>query len=426
MILSDIKATLSFSDNSQSINMPVYKGTLGPNVIDIRNLYKSTGLFTYDPGFISTASCKSKITYIDTENSRLFYRGHSIEYLVKNNDFLDVCYLLLNEEIPNISQKNKFIKEILRHSVPHEQIKLFFNGFNRNAHPMAMLLSIVGSLSGFYYSLTDIKNLSNKEIEIIIIAQLPTIIAMLYKYKIGESFLYPKNNLSYSANFMYMMFSKTYEDYIFNKAKIYALDRILTLHADHEQNASTSTVRLVGSSGSNLFACISAGIACLWGPAHGGANEAVLNMLKNIGKSENINKFLNKVKQKDSSIKLMGFGHRIYKNYDPRAKLMRDICDNLFHELGIPDDPLFTLAKNLESIALKDDYFISRKLCPNIDFYSGIAQHIIGIPSSMFTCIFAMSRIVGWIAQWKEMIMDSDNKIGRPRQLYIGNKLSNI
>ena len=421
MNISDTKATLSFSDGSPSVDMPIYKGTIGPDVIDIRKLYGQTGKFTYDPGFMSTAACQSAITYIDGDKGELLYRGYPIEQLAVNCDFLETCYLLLNGELPNAKQKEKFVGTVTKHTMVHEQMQFFFRGFRRDAHPMSVLVGTVGALASFYHDSLDINDAKQREISAIrLIAKLPTLVAMAYKYSIGQPFVYPRNDLSYSANFMRMMFGNPCEEYKVNDVLVRALDRILILHADHEQNASTSTVRLAGSSGANPFACIAAGIACLWGPAHGGANEAALNMLKEIGTVENIPGFIEKVKDKNSGVKLMGFGHRVYKNFDPRAKLMRETCHEVLNELGLQDDPLFKLAMELEKIALNDEYFVSRKLYPNVDFYSGIVQSALGIPVSLFTGIFAMARTIGWIAQWNEMIADPEQKIGRPRQLFVG------
>jgi citrate synthase len=424
MTNSDTKATLSFSDGSQSLELPIYKGSIGPDVIDIRKLYGATGKFTYDPGFMSTAACNSTITYIDGDKGQLLYRGFPIEQLAVNCDFLETCYLLWNGELPTAEQKKKFVGTVTNHTMVHEQMQFFFRGFRRDAHPMAVLVGTVGALSSFYHDSLDINDPHHREVSAIrLIAKLPTLVAMAYKYSIGQPFVYPRNDLSYSANFMRMMFSTPCEEYKVNDVLVRALDRILILHADHEQNASTSTVRLAGSSGANPFACIAAGIACLWGPAHGGANEAALNMLEEIqrdGGVERIGEFIAKVKDKNSNVKLMGFGHRVYKNYDPRAKLMRETCHEVLNELGLHDDPLFKLAMALEKIALEDDYFVQRKLYPNVDFYSGIVQRALGIPVSLFTGIFAMARTVGWIAQWNEMISDPEQKIGRPRQLYVG------
>jgi len=424
MTQSDAKATLSFSDGSPSIEFPIYKGSIGPDVIDIRKLYGSSGKFTYDPGFMSTAACNSSITYIDGDKGELLYRGYPIEQLAVNCDFLETCYLLLNGELPNASQKNAFSDTVTRHTMVHEQMQFFFRGFRRDAHPMSVLVGTVGALASFYHDSLDINDPHHREVSAIrLIAKMPTLVAMAYKYSVGQPFVYPRNELSYSANFMRMMFATPAEDYKVNDVLVRALDRILILHADHEQNASTSTVRLSGSSGANPFACIAAGIACLWGPAHGGANEAALTMLKDIqrdGGIEKIGEFVAKVKDKNSNVKLMGFGHRVYKNYDPRAKLMRETCYEVLNELGLQNDPLFKLAMALEKIALEDDYFVSRKLYPNVDFYSGIVQSALGIPVSLFTGIFAMARTVGWIAQWNEMISDPEQKIGRPRQLFVG------
>jgi len=421
MNISDNKATLSFSDGSPAVEFPIYKGTVGPDVIDIRKLYAGTGKFTYDPGFMSTAACNSSITYIDGDKGELQYRGYPIEQLAVNADFMESCYLLLNGELPNAVQKKEFVDTVSKHTMVHEQMQFFFRGFRRDAHPMSVLVGTVGALASFYHDSLDINDAKQREISAIrLIAKMPTLVAMAYKYSIGQPFMYPRNDLSYSANFMRMMFGNPCEEYKVNDVLVRALDRILILHADHEQNASTSTVRLAGSSGANPFACIAAGIACLWGPAHGGANEAALNMLKEIGSVENIPAFIAQVKDKNSGVKLMGFGHRVYKNFDPRAKLMRETCYEVLNELGLQDDPLFKLAMELEKIALNDEYFVSRKLYPNVDFYSGIVQSALGIPVSLFTGIFAMARTIGWIAQWNEMIADPEQKIGRPRQLFVG------
>ena len=421
---SETKATLSFSDGTPAIDFPVYKGSIGPDVVDIRALYGKTGKFTYDPGFMSTASCNSSITYIDGDKGELLYRGYPIEQLAVNCDFLETCYLLLNGELPNTGERDKFVDLVTHHTMVHEQMQNFFRGFRRDAHPMAVLVGSVGALSAFYHDSLDINDAHHREVSAIrLIAKLPTLVAMAYKYSIGQPFVYPRNDLSYTANFMRMMFAVPAEDYKVNDVMTRALDRIFILHADHEQNASTSTVRLSGSSGANPFACIAAGIACLWGPAHGGANEAALNMLYDIerqGGVAKIGEFITKVKDKNSEVKLMGFGHRVYKNYDPRAKLMRETCYEVLNELGLHDDPLFKLAMALEKVALEDDYFVQRKLYPNVDFYSGIVQKALGIPVSLFTGIFALARTVGWIAQWNEMISDPEQKIGRPRQLFIG------
>ena len=416
----DKKASLTLPDG-KTLDFPVMSGTIGPDVVDIRTLYGKSGVFTYDPGFLSTASCNSSITYIDGDAGVLLYRGYPIEQLAQHCDFLEVCYLLLNGELPDVKQKEEFVGIVIRHTMVHEQINRFFTGFRRDAHPMATMVGVVGALSAFYHDALDINNTEHRKISAFrLIAKLPTITAMAYKYSVGQPFIFPRNNLSYTANFMRMMFAVPAEDYKSNDVLVRALDRILILHADHEQNASTSTVRLAGSSGANPFACISAGIACLWGPAHGGANEACLQMLEEIGDVSKIPDFIRKVKDKNSGVRLMGFGHRVYKNHDPRAKLMRETCHEVLNELGLHNDRLFKLAMALEKIALEDDYFVSRKLYPNVDFYSGIVQRALGIPVSMFTCIFALARTVGWIAQWQEMISDPEYKIGRPRQLYKG------
>ena len=421
MTQSDTKATLSFSDGSPSIDFPIYKGSIGPDVVDIRKLYGGTGKFTYDPGFMSTAACNSSITYIDGDKGELLYRGYPIEQLAVTCDFLETCYLLLNGELPNANQKDVFVDTVTHHTMVHEQMQFFFRGFRRDAHPMSVLVGTVGALASFYHDSLDINDPHHRDVSAIrLIAKMPTLVAMAYKYSIGQPFIYPRNDLSYSANFMRMMFATPAEDYKINNVLVRALDRILILHADHEQNASTSTVRLAGSSGANPFACIAAGIACLWGPAHGGANEAALNMLKEIGSVDDIPAFIAQVKDKNSNVKLMGFGHRVYKNFDPRAKLMRETCHEVLNELGLQNDPLFKLAMALEKVALEDEYFVSRKLYPNVDFYSGIVQSALGIPVSLFTGIFAMARTVGWIAQWNEMISDPEQKIGRPRQLFVG------
>jgi len=424
MISSDLKATLSFSDGSPSMDLPIYKGTMGPDVIDIRKLYGQTGKFTYDPGFMSTAACDSAITYIDGDRGELQYRGYPIEQLAEKCDYLETCYLLLNGELPNTAQNTEFDALVTKHTMVHEQMQFFLRGFRRDAHPMAILTGLVGGMSAFYHDSTDINNPRHREISAIrLIAKMPTLVAMTYKYTMGQPYVYPRNDLSYASNFMRMMFATPCEDYVPNDVLVRAMDRIFILHADHEQNASTSTVRLCGSSGTNPFAAIAAGVACLWGPAHGGANEAALNMLGDIqamGGVEKIGEFIKQVKDKNSSVKLMGFGHRVYKNYDPRAKLMRETCYEVLDSLGLQNDPLFKLAMTLEKIALEDDYFVSRKLYPNVDFYSGIVQRAIGIPVPLFTAIFALARTVGWIAQLNEMIGDPEYKIGRPRQLYSG------
>ena len=417
---SNKTATLNYGDG-KSIEFPVQSGSIGPDVVDIRTLYGKTGMFTYDPGFLSTASCSSKITYIDGDEGILLYRGYPIEQLAVNCDFLEVCYLLLNGELPNAKQKKEFDDIVTHHTMVHEQLIRLYSGFRRDSHPMAVLVGVVGALSAFYHDSLDITNPAHREISAFrLIAKLPTIVAMAYKYSIGQPFMYPKNDLSYTANFMRMMFAVPAEEYKPNPVLVRALDRIFILHADHEQNASTSTVRLAGSSGANPFACIASGIACLWGPAHGGANEAALQMLEQIGDVSKVGDFIKRAKDKNSGVRLMGFGHRVYKNYDPRAKIMRETCHEVLEELGLHDDRIFKLAMALEKIALEDDYFVSRKLYPNVDFYSGIVQRALGIPVAMFTCIFSLARTVGWIAQWQEMISDPEYKIGRPRQLYNG------
>ncbi len=424
MKLADNKATLSFTNGSPSVDLPVYQGNIGPDVIDIRKLYAQTGMFTYDPGFLSTASCQSAITYIDGDKGELLYRGYPIEQLATQCDYLDTCYLLLKGELPDAAARTDFHKLVLDHTMVNEQLQFFLRGFRRDAHPMAVLTGLVGALSAFYHDSTDINNPEHREISAIrLIAKMPTLVAMAYKYGKGQPYMYPRNELSYAGNFLRMMFGTPCEDYVVNPVLERALDRIFILHADHEQNASTSTVRLCGSSGTNPFAAIAAGVACLWGPAHGGANEACLNMLEDIqrqGGVAKVGEFMEKVKDKNSGVKLMGFGHRVYKNYDPRAKLMQETCNEVLAELGLENDPLFKLAKQVEKIALEDDYFVSRKLYPNVDFYSGIVQRAMGIPVNLFTGIFALARTVGWIAQLNEMISDPEYKIGRPRQLYTG------
>ena len=424
MKLSENKATLSFANGKQPIELPVYEGAIGPDVIDIRKLYGQTGMFTYDPGFLSTASCQSTITYIDGDKGELLYRGHPIEQLAEQCDYLDTCYLLLKGELPNASQRDEFHQLVLSHTMVHEQMHFFMRGFRRDAHPVAVLTGLVGAMSAFYHENTDIHNAEHRDRAAIqLIAKMPTLVAMAYKYGKGEPYMYPKNHLSYAGNFLNMMFATPCEDYQVNPVIERAMDRIFILHADHEQNASTSTVRLCGSSGTNPFAAIAAGVACLWGPAHGGANEACLHMLEDIQKNGGLAKvgeFMEKVKDKNSGVRLMGFGHRVYKNYDPRAKLMQQTCNEVLTELGLEKDPLFALAKKVEQIALEDDYFVQRKLYPNVDFYSGIVQRAIGIPVKLFTGIFALARTVGWIAQLNEMIGDPEYKIGRPRQLYVG------
>jgi citrate synthase len=418
--MSERKATLQIP-GQEAVDFPIMVGTHGNDVIDIRSLGGKTGLFTYDSGFLSTASCQSKVTYIDGDKGELLYRGHPIEQLAEQCNFLEVAYLLKNGELPNKAQKAAFEDNIKNHTMVHDQITRFFNGFRRDAHPMAVMVGVVGALSAFYhhgedYSKPEVRRIAFNRI----IAKMPTIVAMTYKYSIGQPFMYPRNDLDYTANFMQMMFGTPCEEYKPNPVLVRALDIIFTLHADHEQNASTSTVRLAGSSGANPFATMAAGIACLWGPAHGGANEACLNMLEEIGDVSKVPEYIARAKDKNDSFKLMGFGHRVYKNFDPRAKLMRKVCYDVLTELGLENDRLFKLAMELEKIALEDPYFVEKKLYPNVDFYSGIVQKALGIPTDMFTCIFALARTVGWMTQWEEMITDPEYKIGRPRQLYIG------
>lgn len=414
-------AKLDLGNGEKPVEFPIMSGSMGPDVIDIRTLHAKGGVFTYDPGFLSTASSSSEITFIDGDKGILLYRGYPIEQLAAQCDFMEVCYLLMNGELPTADQKVSFDKSISMHSMVHEQLAQFYHGFRRDAHPMAVMVGVVGALSAFYHEAMDISDASHRELSAFhLIAKLPTITAMAYKYNLGQPFIYPRNSLNYSENFMRMMFAVPAEEYMPNPVLARALDRILILHADHEQNASTSTVRLAGSSGANPFACISAGIACLWGPAHGGANEACLNMLEEIGDDSRIGKYIDRAKDPKDNFRLIGFGHRVYKNFDPRAKLMRETCHEVLNELGLQNDRLFKLAMKLEKIALEDEYFISRKLYPNVDFYSGIVQRALGIPSSMFTAIFATARTVGWVAHWREMISDPEFKIGRPRQLYTG------
>jgi citrate synthase len=409
--------TLAYNDGKTQ-DLPVLEGTLGPDVVDIRTFSK-TGMFTFDPGYLATASCESKITFIDGDLGQLYYRGYPIEQLAENSDYLETCYLLMYGELPNAEQKSQFEGVISHHTMVHEQLSSFFKGFRRDSHPMAMMVGVVGALSAFYQDSLDISNPEHRRVAMYrLISKIPTIAAMCFRYSIGAPFMYPRNNLSYSANFLHMMFATPCEPYEVNPVLVRALDRILILHADHEQNASTSTVRLAGSSGANPFACIAAGIACLWGPAHGGANEAVLKMLDEIGSEDNIEEFIQGVK--DKRYRLMGFGHRVYKNHDPRAAIMRETCHEVLTELGLHDDPKFKLAMALEKIALEDPYFVERKLYPNVDFYSGIVLSALDIPVSMFTVIFALARTVGWISHWNEMISDPQQKIGRPRQLYTG------
>ena len=413
------KATLTVE--GKTVDLPVLSGTVGPDVIDISKLYAQTGMFTYDPGFTSTGSCESKTTYIDGDEGILLYRGYPIEQLAEKGDFLETCYLLLYGELPTKAQKEDFDNRVTRHTMVHEQMARFFQGFRRDAHPMAVMVASVGALAAFYNDSTDISDPTQRMIASMrMIAKIPTLAAMAYKYNVGQPFVYPKNSLDYASNFLQMCFSVPCEEYKVNPVMAEALDKIFILHADHEQNASTSTVRIAGSSGANPFACIAAGIACLWGPAHGGANEAALQMLAEIGTVDKIPEFIAKVKDKNSNVRLMGFGHRVYKNYDPRAKIMQQMCHKVLKETGHQNDPLLQVAMELEKIALSDEYFIQRKLYPNVDFYSGITLKAMGFPTSMFTVLFAVARTVGWISQWSEMIQDPQQKIGRPRQLYSG------
>jgi citrate synthase len=413
--------TVTLDGTNKSSKLPLIQGTEGAPVADIRRIYNDLGIFTYDPGYGATASCESKITYIDGDAGILMYRGYPIEQLAEKSSFLEVCYLLLNGELPNAAQKEEFERGVMRHTMLHEQIRSFYNGFRRDAHPMAVMCGVVGALSAFYHDSLDITDPEHRRISAFrLIAKVPTIAAWAYKYNVGQPFMYPQNNLSYAENFLYMFNAVPSEPYKMNPVLARAMDLIMILHADHEQNASTSTVRLAGSTGANPFACIAAGIASLWGPSHGGANEAVLNMLRDIGHVRNIPEFLSEVKDKGSHTKLMGFGHRVYKNYDPRAKIIQKACHDVLAELGIKGDPLLDLAIELEKIALNDKYFIDRKLYPNVDFYSGIILKAMGFPTSMFTALFAVSRTVGWISQWNEMVIDPEQRIGRPRQIYTG------
>jgi citrate synthase len=413
--------TVTLDGTNRTATLPLLDGTIGPSVADIRKLYSELGIFTFDPGYGGTAACDSKITYIDGDEGVLLHRGYPIEQLAEHSTFLEVACLLLNGELPNAAEKHAFELGVMRHTMLHEQLRAFFNGFRRDAHPMAVMCGVVGALSAFYHDSLDINDPEHRRISAFrLIAKLPTIAAWAYKYAVGQPFMYPRNDLGYSENFLYMMNAVPAEEYKVNPILARAMDRILILHADHEQNASTSTVRLAGSTGANPFACIAAGIASLWGPAHGGANEAVLKMLGEIGSVANIPDFIGRVKDKNSSVRLMGFGHRVYKNYDPRAKIMERTCHEVLSELGIKDDPLLDLALELERIALHDEYFVSRKLYPNVDFYSGIILKAMGFPTSMFTVLFAVARTVGWISQWKEMIEDPSQRIGRPRQIYTG------
>jgi citrate synthase len=419
--MTDADNAAKLTYQGKSYDLPVIKGSIGPDVVDITHLYSEAKVFTFDPGFTSTAACESKITYIDGDAGILLHRGYPIDQLAENGDFIETCYLLYYGELPTQAQRKSFEHAITHHTMIHEQMARFFQGFRRDAHPMAVMVAVVGAMSAFYHDSTDINDPRQREIASHrMIAKLPTIAAMAYKYHIGQPFVYPRNELSYAANFLHMCFAVPCEEYKVNPILARAMDRIFILHADHEQNASTSTVRLAGSSGANPFACIAAGIACLWGPAHGGANEAALNMLGEIGSVDKIPAFIEKVKDKTSHIRLMGFGHRVYKNYDPRAKIMQQTAHEVLTELGIKDDPLLDVARELERVALNDKYFTDRKLYPNVDFYSGIILRALGFPTSMFTVLFALARTVGWISQWKEMIEDPSQRIGRPRQLYMG------
>ncbi len=417
----DNQKSASLEVGGKDIDLPVYQGSIGPDVIDISSLYRDTGCFTFDPGYTSTASCESKITYIDGEKGILLYRGYPIDQLAENGSFLETCYLLLYGELPAKSELEDFERRVTMHTMVHEQMNRFFTGFRRDAHPMAIMVGVMGALSAFYHDSTDITDPMQREIAAIrMIAKLPTIAAMAYKYSIGQPFVYPRNDLDYASNFLHMCFAVPCDKYESDPVLAAAMDNIFILHADHEQNASTSTVRLAGSSGANPFACISAGIACLWGPAHGGANEAALQMLEEIGTVDQIPEYVKRAKDKDDPFRLMGFGHRVYKNYDPRAKIMQQNCHEVLEAVGADKDPALLVALELERIALEDDYFVKRKLYPNIDFYSGITLRALGFPTSMFTVLFALARTVGWIAQWREMIEDPDQRIGRPRQLYTG------
>ncbi len=417
-----VRNTVTLTDNrtGRSWELPVMTGSMGPDVVDVRRFYAETGMFTYDPGFTSTSACESSITFIDGDEGVLLHRGYPIEQLAEKSDFMEVCYLLLNGDLPSAQEKSKFEKAITYHTMLHEQLTYFYRGFRRDAHPMAIMVGIVGALSAFYHDSTDISDPQQRLVASYrLIAKMPTIAAMAYKFSVGQPFVYPRNDLKYAENFLYMLFSVPAEDYKVNPVLARAMDRIFILHADHEQNASTSTVRISGSSAANPFACVAAGIASLWGPAHGGANEAVLRMLHEIGHKDRIPEFIDRAKDKDDPFRLMGFGHRVYKNYDPRATVLRKSCHEVLGELGV-QDPLLELAMELERIALEDDYFVDRKLFPNVDFYSGIILNAMGFPTSMFTVLFSLARTVGWVAQWTEMIEDPSQKISRPRQLYTG------
>lgn len=419
----EASATLTINGEDKTVELPIFEGSEGPSVIDVRKLYAETGCFTYDPGFMSTGSCDSAITFIDGEKGILSHRGYKIEDLAEKSDFMEVSHLLLYGDLPNPAEKKQFISEITYHTMAHEQLQFLYRGFPRHSHPMAIMVGAVASLSAFYHDSLDIHDPDQRDLAAKrMIAKMPTLAAMAYKYSVGQPFIYPDNTLSFSENFLHMLFATPCEEYTVSKVLARAMDKIFILHADHEQNASTSTVRLAGSSGANPFACIGAGIASLWGPAHGGANEAVIKMLDQIGSVDNIPEYLKRAKDKDDPFRLMGFGHRVYKNYDPRASVLRSTCKEVLDELGIQDDPRLQLAVELERIALEDDYFIKRKLFPNVDFYSGIIYKAMKIPTQMYTVLFAIARTAGWIAQWKEMLDDPNQKIGRPRQLYIGPK----
>ena len=419
--MSEPTRTATLTLDGKTFDLPVHRPTVGPDVLDIRKLYAEADVFTFDPGFTSTAACESAITYIDGDKGELLYRGYPIEQLAGHSHFLEVCYLLLYGNLPSGDKLKDFEQRVTNHTMVHEQLHYFFRGFRRDAHPMATMVGVVGAMSAFYHDSTDINDPWQREVAAIrMIAKLPTIAAMAFKYSIGQPFVYPKNSLDYASNFLHMCFAVPAADYVVNPVLARALDRIMMLHADHEQNASTSTVRLAGSSGANPFACIAAGIACLWGPAHGGANQACLEMLREIGTVDRIPEYIAKAKDKNSGFRLMGFGHRVYKNFDPRATVMKESADEVLGLLGVHNNPTLQVAKELERIALSDDYFISKKLYPNVDFYSGIILDAMGFPTSMFTPIFALSRTVGWISQWKEMISENNQKIGRPRQLYVG------
>jgi citrate synthase len=413
--------TAKLAIDGTQLEFPVLDGSIGPAVMDIRTLYAKSGMFTFDPGFLSTAACKSAITYVDGAAGVLLYRGYPIEQLAQQCDFLEVCYLILKGELPNAEQKQQWVNTVKKHTTVHEQLSRLYGGFRRDAHPMAVMVGVVGALSAFYHDATDISDQEHRDLSgIRLIGQIPTIVAMAYKYSIGEPFVRPRSDLDYATNFMHMMFAVPTEPYVPNPVLARALDRVLIVHADHEQGASTSTVRLAGSSGAHPFACVASGIACLWGPAHGGANEAVLNMLEEIGDASRIGQYIKRAKDKSDPFRLAGFGHRVYKSFDPRGRLMRETCHEVLDELGLHDDPVFKLALELERIAIEDEFFVGKKLYPNVDFYSGIVLRALGIPRTMFTAIFAMARSVGWIAHWNEMIAEPDQKIGRPRQLYTG------